>query len=309
MDTGSYIGIDVAKGTLDVAVDGGAQWQVDNDRRGRERLAHQLSRRSPALVVVEATGRWGRQVAAALAAAGVPVAVVNPRQVRRFAQAGGHLAKTDRLDARVIARFGWAMQPRLWTPPTPEEERLEALLTRREQLLKMLVAERQRLEEAPAVVQGLIAGLVEELEQRLAVLERLLDEAIAEAPVLAEQERLLRSVPAVGPQTARTLLVQLPELGTLDRRELAALAGVAPFNQDSGRHRGKRRIWGGRAGVRRTLYMAALVATRFNPAVRPMYQRLLAAGKPKKLALLACTRKLLTILASVARRQTAWYPA
>jgi transposase len=309
MHTGSYVGIDVAKQTLEVAVHDGPAWQVSNDRRGCEALARRLTRLAPALVVIEATGPWGRRLAAALAAAALPVALVNPRQVRRFGAAAGQLAKTDRLDARLIARYGQAMQPRRWTPPSPEQERLEALLTRRRQLVRMLVAERQRLEEAPEVVRAMVADLIAQLETRLAALEQLVDEAVAAVPELAEQERLLRSIPGVGPQTARLVIVELPEINQLPQRQLSALAGLAPLNHDSGRHRGRRRIWGGRKELRQTLYMAALVASRHNPVVRATYERLLAAGKPQKVALVACMRKLLLILASVSRRQTPWYPA
>lgn len=310
METGQFIGVDVAKRSLEVAVGAdGQSWQVRNDEAGRKQLARRLDGFRPALVVLEATGVWGRAVAGELVGAGLPVAMVNPRHVRRFAQAAGQLAKTDRLDARVLARFGEAMRPRLWVPPSADEEELEALLNRRRQLVGMLVAERQRLEQAAAVVRAEVEEMVTVLEGRVQTLDGRIERAVDASPALREREALLRSVPGVGPQTARTMLVELPELGQLPQRQLAALVGVAPLNQDSGQYRGRRRTWGGRASVRNVLYMAALVASRYNPVVRATYQRLLAAGKAPKVALVACMRKLLLILDAVARRQSPWRPA
>jgi transposase len=304
--TDVFVGIDVSKDWLDVAVRDGEAWRVRNEPEAQQALAGQLAALQPALVVLEATGAWSQPVARALATK-IPVAVVNPRRVRQYAQATGLLAKTDRLDARVIARFAEAVRPRQWTAPEVDGERLHALVQRRRQLLAMLVAERQRLSAAPDEVRADIAELIEVLRRRMAALERRLDAAVEAAPALQTREALLRSVPGVGPQTARALLVDLPELGQIPERQLTALVGVAPFNQDSGQHRGRRRTWGGRATVRNALYMASLVASRCNAVVSALYQRLRAAGKPGKVALVACMRKLLLILDSVMRRGTPWY--
>lgn len=304
------VGIDVAKDELEVAFGReGAPWTVANDAGGRRALCERLVEVGAALVVLEATGSWARAVAAELVAAGLQVAVVNPRQVRRFAQASGRLAKTDRLDARVLVHFGEAMQPRAWTPPREVEERLQALVGRRRQLLAMRVAEQQRLPHAAAVVRAELESMIAELEQRLQRVEAAIEALLSEDATLREREQLLRSIPGVGPQTARALLVDLPELGHVRQRQLAALVGVAPFNQDSGQHRGKRRVWGGRAELRSTLYMAAMSATSHNPVIAAFYGRLRGNGKPGKVALTACMRKLLSILDAVARRGTPWVAA
>ena len=265
-------------------------------------------RSSPTLVVLEATGGYERAAVAALAAAQMPVVVANPRQVRDFARATGQLAKTDRIDAETLALFAERVRP---TPrPLADEASaaLDALLTRRRQLVGMRGAERNRLEHAPPAVARGIRTHIRWLERQLSVVDRDLDDMIHQSPVWRAKEDLLRSVPGVGPIVSRTLLGELPELGQLNRRRIAALAGVAPFACDSGTLRGRRVVWGGRASVRAALYMSALVATRWNPVIRAFYQRLLAAGKPKKVALVACMRKLLTILNVMLRTNTPWAP-
>jgi transposase len=234
------------------------------------------------------------------------VAVVNPRQARDFAKATGRLAKTDRIDAKILARFAAAVDPPASILPDEEAQALQAILTRRRQLLLMLTAEKNRLHMAPQAVAKRIAAHVRWLEEELERTDRDLDEALHRSEVWRRNEALLRSVPEVGPVLARTLLAELPELGTITHKRLSALVGVAPFNRDSGKIRGKREVWGGRAPVRATLYMGALVATRHNPILKEFYERLLAAGKPKKVALVACMRKLLTILNAVMRDRAGW---
>jgi transposase len=261
------------------------------------------------LVVLEATGKYERPAAVAVAAAGIAVAVVNPRQARDFAKAAGRLAKTDRIDAQVLARFAGAVGPRPSVLPDEEARVLQDILLRRRQLLEMMVAEKNRLQMASEAVARRIAAHVRWLEKELSRVDRELDEAVRESETWRANEELLRSVPGVGPVLARTLLAELPELGTLPRRRLCALVGVAPFNRDSGAFRGEREVWGGRAPVRAALYMGALVATRYNPVIGEFYERLLAAGKPKKVALVACMRKLLSILNAVMRDRVPWHSA
>ena len=304
-----YIGIDVAKAQLDIAVrPSGAQWRIAHDERGIADLVGRVQALSPALVVLEATG--GREVplVAALAAAGVPVAVVNPRQVRDFARAIGQLAKTDALDAQVLARFAEVVQPTPRPLPDAQAQELSALLARRRQLIAMRTAERQRLDTALPTVRHHIQRHIAFLEQELDDLDRHLHDAVRASPLWREQEDLLRSVPGIGPATALTLLAEVPELGHLDRKAIAALVGVAPLNCESGTLRGRRIVWGGRARVRAVLYMAALVASRHNPVIRAFYQRLCAAGKPKKVALTACMHKLLLIANAILRHRTPWSP-
>ena len=261
------------------------------------------------MVVLEATGKYERPAAVAVAAAGIAVAVVNPRQARDFAKAAGRLAKTDRIDAEVLARFAGAVGPRPSVLPDEEARALQDILVRRRQLLEMIVAEKNRLQMASEAVAKRIAAHVRWLEKELGRVDRELDEAVRESETWRANEELLRSVPGVGAVLARTLLAELPELGTLPRRRLCALVGVAPFNRDSGAFRGKREVWGGRAPVRAALYMGALVATRYNPVIGEFYERLLAAGKPKKVALVACMRKLLSILNAMMRDRIPWHPA
>ena len=312
---GVTVGIDVAKHWLDVATRPERdewRWRVPNTDAGVALLVERLRALAPGVIVVEATG--GREVAAvaALAEAGLPVAVVNPRMVRDFAKAVGRLAKTDALDARVLAHFGQAVRPAARPLPDADARALAAVLARRRQVVAMLTAERQRLDTAGAAapaapaVSKRIRAHVAWLERELAELDDDLRQAIQASPAWREKDDLLRSVPGVGPAVATSLLAELPELGTLDRKRIAALVGVAPLNRDSGTVRGRRVVWGGRARVRAALYMAALVATRHNPTVRAFYARLLAAGKPKKVALTACIHKLLLILNAVLAHRSPW---
>lgn len=302
------VGIDVSKAELTVAVQpSGDQWTTDGSPAACEALVERLCRLGPRVVVIEATGGYERAIVAAAAAARLPVAVVNPRQVRAFAQALGRTAKTDAIDATVLALFGARVQPAVRPVADAETQALAALVARRRQLLEMLHAERQRLDQAPTpAVRRNLRQHVRWLERRIADVDDEIGGAIERSPVWRVHENLLRSVPGVGPIVARTLLADLPELGTLDRRAIAALVGVAPFNRDSGRWRGQRRIRGGRAPVRAALYMAALVAMRHNAVLRAFYAHLRAAGKPAKVALVAVMRKLLTILNAMVRHQTRW---
>jgi transposase len=319
-ETGGSVGIDVAKEWLDVATRVAGrpqdQWRVPNTEDGIATLVVHLRARAPRVLVVEATGGLEVLAVAALAEALLPVVVVNPRQVREFAKAVGRLAKTDVLDAQVLAHFGEAVQPALRAVPDTEARALSAVLARRRQVVAMLTAERQRLGSAsvtraaagaaaPAVVKRIRAH-VAWLERELGALDDDLRQAIQTSPVWRAKDQLLRSVPGVGPTVATSLLAELPELGTLDRKRIAALVGVAPLNRDSGSIRGRRRVWGGRARVRAMLYMATLVATRHNPVIRAFYTQLVAAGKPKKVALTACIHKLLRILNAILAHRTPW---
>jgi transposase len=302
-----YIGIDVAKAQLDVACrPTNARWTVPHTPSGLSRLVRRLRRVRPTLVVLEATGGLELTVASELAAAEVPIAVVNPRQVRHFAKATGQLAKTDALDAAILAQFAEAVRPLARPLPDEATRQLEALVNRRRQLLSMLTAEQNRRRRAPRGMQEEIQRHIEWLEQRIADLERMLGQQIQQSPIWRERDDLLQSMPGVGPVLSRTLLAELPELGTLDRRAIAALVGVAPLNRDSGAWRGKRRIEGGRGHVRAVLYMAAVTAARCNPVVQGFYQRLRAAGKTAKVALTACMRKVLTILNAIMKHKTPW---
>jgi len=303
----AHVGIDVSKERLDVHfLPGGDRFAVANDDAGIGFLLEKLRARSVELVVLEASGRYERPAAAAVASSGIAVAVVNPRQARDFAKATGKLAKTDRIDAEVLARFARAVGPRPSVLPDEQARALQAILARRRQLLEMLVAEKNRLLMAPEPVAKRVRAHVKWLEKEISRTDSDLDEAVEASAVWKENEALLKSVPGVGPVLARTLLAELPELGTLTHRSLSALVGVAPFNRDSGTLRGKREVWGGRAPVRAALYMGALVATRHNPTLKEFYGRLLAAGKPKKVALVACMRKLLSILNAMMRDRTDW---
>ena len=304
-----YIGIDVAKERLDIAVrPSDLTWSTPYGDKDVEVLVGQLQELSPAAVVLEATGGIELPLAAALAAASLPVAVVNPRQVRDFAKSTGQLAKTDRLDARVLAHFGEAVRPPIRPLQDGETRILSAVLARRRQVSSIITAEKNRLSRAISKVSPRIQQHISWLEQELTDLDGDLRRTVRNSPVWRERDQLLRSVPGVGEQLSMTLLADLPELGTLSRKQIAALVGVAPFNRDSGPHRGKRTVWGGRARVRTVLYMGALVASRWNPVIRDFYQRLLTAGKPKKLALTACMRKLLTILNCMLKNGQAWNP-
>lgn len=307
--TVTCVGIDIAKEEFVVACrPERPEWAASNDAAGIAATVTGLQRLVPTLIVLEATGGYETALVAALAAAGLPVVVANPRQVRDFAKATGQLAKTDRLDAHLLALFAERVQPTPRPLPEPVLEQLTALLTRRRQLLDMLIAERNRLEHATPPIRRDITQHIRWLERRVADVDRDLDDTLQSSPVWRAKENLLRSVPGVGPIVSRTLLADLPELGHLNRKQIAALVGVAPLARDSGTLRGKRVVWGGRAPVRAVLYMGALVAARHNAVIRAFYLRLLAAGKPKKVALTACMRKLLTILNAIMRTQTTWRP-
>jgi len=302
-----FVGIDVAKTTLDLALEpGGEAWSVTNDAAGIQELVSRLAPLAPTLIVLEATGGFEAAVAAALASVGLPVVVANPRQVRDFAKACGRLAKTDAIDARILAGFGQRVRPAPRPLPTEAAQLLDALLTRRRQLVEMLTAETNRLGFARGPVRRDISQHIRWLERRLDDVDGELRSAIEASPIWRTKDDLLQSVPGVGRVLSLTLLAELPELGQLSRREIAALVGVAPLNRDSGRRRGKRLVWGGRAPVRAVLYMSALAATRANPVIRAFFERLRAAGKPFKVALTACMRKLLTILNAMVRHDTRW---
>jgi transposase len=301
------VGIDVSKRRLDVCLlPEGESFVLSNDQEGIDELLGRLEGVRPELVVLEATGRYERLAATSIAAAGIAVAVVNPRQARDFAKAIGRLAKTDRIDAYVLARFATAVGPSPSIIPDEEAQALQHILARRRQLLSMLTAENNRLQMAPEALKGRIQAHMKWLEKEIKRTDGDLDEAIEKSATFKENEALLRSVPGVGPVLARTLLAELPELGTITHKRLCALVGVAPFNRDSGQGRGKREVWGGRAPVRAVLYMGTLVATRHNPTLKEFYERLLAAGKPKKVALVACMRKLLSILNALMRDHAVW---
>jgi transposase len=303
------IGIDVSKSEWAIAVQpSGERWISPTTAAALEPIVARLTALAPQIIVVEATGGYERTLVAGLVSAGLPVAVVNPRQVRAFAQALGRTAKTDAIDADVLALFGARMQPIARAVPDAATQALAALVARRRQLLDMLGAEQRRLEHAPPT-----GRITRDLRNHIRWLERRIEEVdgdigtlIQDSPVWRVQDDLLRTVPGIGPATARTLLAELPELGQLDRRAIASLVGVAPFNCDSGTHRGGRHIWGGRASIRATLYMAALVATRHNVTLRAFYRRLRDAGKPAKVALVAVMRKLLTIVNAMLKHHTRW---
>jgi len=303
------VGIDVSKEVLDVSVyPGGSTRRVEHTPVGTSALAVELTSLKPAVVVVEATGGLEVSLVAALASAELPVTVVNPRQVRDFARATGQLAKTDKLDAQVLARFGAVVQPPV--RPLPDAARLElrALVTRRQQLLEMITAEKNRMRRTTPGVQHRIEVNVQWLKEQLKELDRDQGEFLRSSQLWQEEAKLLQSVPGVGPIVTATLIARLPELGSMNRKEVAALVGVAPFSRDSGTLRGKRTVWGGRGPLRTALYMATLVATRHNPVLRAFYQRLCAAGKPKKVALTACLRKLLVTLNQMIKQNQMWSP-
>ena len=305
-----FVGIDVSKERLDVAVrPTGEVWQVCHDSLGIGEVMERLETLMPQLVVLEATGGVEMTLAGELAASGLHVAVVNPRQVRNFARATGKLAKTDALDAQVLAHFAEAMRPVSRPLPDSDTRELAALVARRRQLVEMITAEKNRFRTAARRIRPKVEEHIRWLEENLAELDRDLGDFIRSSPIWRDKDELLRSAPGVGPVLSMTLLSGLPELGSLNRGEIAALVGVAPFNRDSGTMRGKRKVWGGRPQVRAALYMAALVATRFNPVLRDFYQRLCMAGKPKKVALTACMRKLLTILNHMVRQNRHWNPS
>jgi transposase len=306
---GPYVGIDVSKDQLDIAVrPTGDIWSMPNDASGITEVVQRLAQLHPKLVVLEATGGLQMPLAAALATAGLPLAMVNPRQVRDFARATGRLAKTDRLDAQVLAHFAEAVRPTPYPLPDAQTQELTALLTRRHQVVEMLAAEKNRLRTTRESVRQRVQDHIRWLEQELADLDDDLEGTLRESPLWREKDNLLRSVPGIGRVVSITLLADLPELGTLSRHQIAALVGVAPLNRDSGRFRGTRMVWGGRARVRAVLYMAALTASRYNPIIKAFYHRLCSAGKARKVALTACMRKLLIILNSMVKHQQTWAP-
>lgn len=305
-----YIGIDVSKNKLDVCIlSTGECFQVDNTSTGHQLFIKRLSPQANSLVVIKATGGYEQSVVQALQQAAFTLAVVNPRQVRDFAKALGHLAKTDKLDAYVLARFAQAIKPQASAPVSQSRHELQQKQQRRKQLVDMLALEKNRLAQATGRVKEHIKDSINFLEKQLKALEKELFTSIAADKELSAKESLLCSVKGVGKVTALTLITQLPELGHLNQRQIAALAGVAPFNRDSGQWRGQRTIWGGRSTVRTALYMSALVATQFNPVIKKYYERLCAAGKKKKVALVACMRKLLVILNAMVKNNTLWKEA
>lgn len=304
------IGIDVSKAELVVAGLGMPSWTVANTVAGHAELTAMLAAVKPRVIVLEASGGYEAAVVACLLAAGYPVARVNPRQVRDFARAQGRLAKTDAIDAQVLVAFGQAFALRRLPPLDATRQELRALLQRRGELIGMQVAERQRQAQTQsALVRAQLEAHLAQLGAQVQALDTAMRELVQQCPVCQADEARLRSVPGVGAVTAHTLLATVPELGQITRQQVAALIGVAPINRDSGTYRGQRTTSGGRAMARRALYMAALVASRRNPVIAAMYQRLVAAGKPRKVALTACMRKLLTILNALIRDGVAWNPA
>lgn len=304
-----YVGIDVSKAQLDVSSSPTPELEgqrLPNTTAGIAHLVASLRPLQPSLIVLEATGGLERPLVRALVTAALPVVVINPRQVRDFAKATGRLAKTDGIDAQVLARFAEAVKPALRQVPDSAVQALAALMARRRQLVEMVTAEKNRLSRAVRSVRRRIQAHLTWLTAEVARVEEELDQAIQQSPIWREQEDLLQSAPGIGPVVTRTVLADLPELGTLTRKQIAALVGVAPLNRDSGTWRGKRTVWGGRAQVRAVLYMAAVVAARFNPVIRAFYQRLCAKGKAKKVALTACMRKLLTILNAMQKSGAPW---
>jgi transposase len=307
MTSEGYVGIDVSKRWLEVRMYGESESRkVGNDADGYRNLVEEMKAVQPVLIVFEATGGYENQAAKALREAGFAVTVVNPTRVRRFAEALGILAKTDKIDAQVIAHFACVTQPAPNGAQTPLEEQLAACVERRRQLLVELVAEKNRLSTCPACVQEGIQEHIDWLEEHIADLEGEIQTLIWQKPEWRERAEIIDSVPGVGPVTASTMVAELPELGQLNRQKIAALVGVAPFNKDSGPKKGKRRIFGGRSGVRRTLFLAALSASKHNPVIRAFYASLLNRGKEKMVALTACMRKLLVILNAMVKKGEAW---
>lgn len=304
-----YVGIDVSKATLDIALrPSGERWQVENTSKGITSLVEKLQSLAPESIVLEATGGYEMAVAVSMSVVNLPVAVINPRHARDFAKSLGRLAKTDKIDASVLAHFGEAIRPEPRAMPDEQTMLLQAALLRRRQLTEMISSEKNRLLQIHKDYQPSIKKHITWMEEDRDEIDKELSNQLKNSVVWREKEKLLRSVPGVGPVTTTTLLAELPELGQIDRKKIASLVGVAPFNCDSGQKRGKRAIWGGRANVRTTLYMATLSATRFNAVIREMYTRLKTAGKPSKVAMVACMRKLLTILNAIVRTGKSWQP-
>lgn len=304
-----YVGIDVSKATLDIALrPSGERWQVENTSEGITSLVEKLKFLVPESIVLEATGGYEMAVAVSMSVVNLPVAIINPRHARDFAKSLGRLAKTDKIDASVLAHFGEAIRPEPRAMPDEQTMLLQAALLRRRQLTEMISSEKNRLLQIHKDYQPSIKKHITWMEEDRDEIDKELSNQLKNSVVWREKEKLLRSVPGVGPVTTTTLLAELPELGQIDRKKIASLVGVAPFNCDSGQKRGKRAIWGGRANVRTTLYMATLSATRFNAVIREMYTRLKTAGKPSKVAMVACMRKLLTILNAIVRTGKSWQP-
>ena len=302
-----YVGIDVSKAQVDVAVrPTGQRWAASYNETGVGELVSQIVDIGPAMVLLEATGGLELPLVTALVATALRVVVVNPRQVRDFARATGTLTKTDALDAAILAHFADVVRPSVRPLKDAEAQTLNSLAARRHQVMTMLTSEKNRLGTAISAVRPRIEAHIAWLEQEFKDLDGGLRQTLRRSLVWREKDDLLRTVPGVGEQVSLTLLAYLPELGTLGRRQIAALVGVAPFNRDSGTLRGQRTVWGGRSRVRAVLYMAALVSSRHNPVIRDFYQKLLAAGKPKKVALVACMRKLLVILNAILKRRSSW---
>jgi transposase len=307
--TATFVGIDVSKATLDLYLHPvGRVWSTPNEVDSIRSLVKDLASLPPTLIVLEATGGLERRVLAALLAAKLPAVAVNPRQVRDFAKAKAFLAKTDALDARVLALFAEAIRPAVRPAPDQETQELDALLTRRRQVVDMITAEKNRLSADPPSprVQRGIRKTIEYLEKQLDLVDNDIDGAINNSSAWKEKDDLLRTARGVGKVLARTLLAQAPEIGTLNRKQIATLVGVAPLNRDSGKQRGRRCIWGGRAPVRHVLYMGTLAAIRFNPTIKAFHARLIAAGKMPKVAIVACMRKFLTILNAMLRTNSPW---
>jgi transposase len=302
-----FVGIDVSKAWLDIAVhERETCWRAGNNEQGIADLVVELRKLAPALVLLEATGGFEMLLVAEMANAGLPVVVSNPRRVRAFARSTGRLAKTDKLDAKLLAHFAAAVRPPVRTLPSEEEEQLTGLLTRRRQIVDMLTVEKNRLHTVRPALRSDIEEHITWLQEKLSKLDEEIDQFVQATPLWKEKDAILRSVPGVGRVTSSTLLGMLPELGKLNRQQIAALVGVAPVNKDSGRKQGKRRVYGGRADVRSVLYMAALAAKKYNPVIKKFYERLIKQGKEKKVALTACMRKLLVILNVMMRTNEPW---
>lgn len=302
-----FVGIDVSKTQLDVAVgQAGETWSAGNNETGIAQTVERLKALRPQLVVVESTGGLERRLLQTLQQAGIPFALVNPHRVREFAKSLGLWAKTDKIDARLLARFGAAIQPEPTHLPGEAEQLLSALIARRTQLIDFRTAELNRLASAHPAIQASIQLLLNQLAEQISLLDQQIQQLISQNEAFHNKDEILRSVPGIGPITSAILIADLPELGCLDRKKVAALVGVAPFNDDSGYRSGKRRTKGGRAAVRKVLYMAAISASRFNPVIKAFYEHLLKRGKLKKVALVACMRKLLTILNAMLCSHTPW---
>ena len=307
--TKCFVGIDVAKAELEIGVIPESKtWTVSNDGLGIKELIDSLVTLSPSVIVIESTGGYETLVASSLATAQLPVVVINPRHIRSFAKAIGTLAKTDRIDSLVLARYGKSINPELRPLKDKQAQELKAMLGRRKQLVEMLTMEKNRIERATNSVLKDIQAHIFWLESRLQDVDKDLHNSIKNTPVWREKDKIIRSIPGAGPVLSVTLISELPELGILNRRQIAALVGVAPFNCDSGTRKGYRRVWGGRAQIRSILYMASLSAVRYNPVIRAFYKRLIAAGKKPKVSLTACMRKLLTIIDSMVRNGSLWEP-